>query len=125
MPDNEETSPEPPKFDFSAYPADTLFHDRRSGIDRREQSTPDPPAAAERRAKKDRRRRIDPTTFEKQYTEDELEFMTAMQRFKVQSGRAFPSHREVLRVAATLGYRKAVHGDDPTGPEANADGPTA
>ena len=57
--------------------------------------------------KKRRRRRIDPTTFEKQYTEDELEFMTAMQRFKTRSGRAFPTHREVLKVAADLGYRKA------------------
>ncbi len=42
-----------------------------------------------RPAKKERRRRIDPTTFEKQYTDDEIEFMNAMQHFKMQSGRAF------------------------------------
>ena len=60
----------------------------------------------ERRARKERRRRIDPTTFEKQYTEDELEFMNAMQRFKVQSCKSFPSHGDVLRVALSLGYRK-------------------
>ena len=59
------------------------------------------------RVRKDRRRRIDPTTFEKQYTDDELEFMNAVQYFKVQSGKSFPSHGDVLRVAASLGYRKA------------------
>jgi hypothetical protein len=64
--------------------------------------------APERRAKKERRRRIDPTTFEKQYTDDELEFMNAMQRFKVQSGKSFPSHGDVLRVAHSLGYRQAT-----------------
>ncbi|HWE36145.1 MAG TPA: hypothetical protein VG406_06200 [Isosphaeraceae bacterium] len=108
----DQTSATPPKFDFAAFPADTLFHDRRDGVDRR---TPEPPVEAaaaapkpERRARKERRRRIDPTTFEKQYTHDELEFMTAMQRFKVQSGRSFPSHGDVLRVAAALGYRKAA-----------------
>ena len=73
---------------------------------------PTPRAPSERRAKKDRRRRIDPTTFEKQYTDDELEFMNAMQRFKMQSGKSFPSHGEVLRVAFSLGYRKAVLIDD-------------
>jgi hypothetical protein len=60
----------------------------------------------ERRRKKERRRRIDPTTFEKQYTKDEMEFMNAMQRFKVQSGKSFPSFEEVLKVAFDLGYRK-------------------
>ena len=112
MPDNQETPPAGPKFDFSAFPADTLIHDRRSGQERREGAPADPPPVAERRVKKERRRRIDPTTFEKQYTEEELEFMTAMQRFKVQTGRAFPSHREVLRVAASLGYRKPLDDAD-------------
>ena len=63
---------------------------------------PRPPAGppqAERRAKKERRRRVDPTTFEKQYTEDEIEFMTAMQGFKIQSGKAFPTHGDILQVA--------------------------
>src|SRR4029079_15482568 len=103
-------------FDFGAFPADTLFHDRRAGPDRRGPNGADrkpkvvsadakPP---ERRAKKERRRRIDPTTFEKQYTDDEIEFMNAMQRFKVQSGKAFPSHGDVLHVAYSLGYRKVA-----------------
>ena len=74
-----------------------------------------PRVPKERRARKERRRRIDPTTFEKQYTDDELEFMNAMQQFKVQSCKSFPSHGEVLQVAYALGYRKvaADPSDDP------------
>jgi hypothetical protein len=116
MSDQEETKPKPTAFDFEAFPRNTLFHDRREGLDRRDRDAVERPKAGagqetarvvpERRAKKERRRRIDPTTFEKQYTEDELEFMNAMQRFKVQSGKSFPSHGDVLKVALALGYRK-------------------
>jgi len=108
MSDTPETPAVPAKFDFAAFPEDTLFFDRREGQERR---TPKPVTSGpppERRAKKERRRRIDPTTFEKQYTPDEIEFMTAMQEFKVRSGRAFPTHREVLAVARSLGYRRLV-----------------
>jgi hypothetical protein len=109
--DTPKTPGETPKFDFSAYPADTLFYDRREGLERREPLPAPPPVAAEppeRRAKKERRRRIDPTTFEKQYTPDELEFMTAMQQFKVRTGKAFPTYSEVLEVARSLGYSRVV-----------------
>jgi hypothetical protein len=119
MNDQEQTNHEPSEFDFSQFPLDTLFYERRGGGDRRGFRSNGPKPApkataqpAERRAKKERRRRIDPTTFEKQYTEDELEFMNAMQYYKVQSGKTFPSHGEVLRVALSLGYRKVVY-DDP------------
>jgi hypothetical protein len=115
--DNEQTNSPSPEFDFSSYPRNTLFHDRRGGRERRLRGdVPKPPAAApphsagpsERRQKKERRRRIDPTTFEKQYTDDEMEFMNAMQRFKELSGKTFPSHGDVLKVAIMLGYRRAV-----------------
>jgi hypothetical protein len=109
-------------FDFDTFPVNTLFHDRRAGRERRgpgpagRSSAPaenlTPRAPSERRARKERRRRIDPTTFEKQYSEDEMEFMNAMQRFKVQSGSGFPSHDEVLQVAYSLGYRKIGQTDD-------------
>ncbi len=98
--DHEETTNTPVTFDFEAYPPDTLFHERRGIF---------PPATtvkAKRAPRRERRRRVDPTTFEKQYTTDELEFMNEMQRFKVQSGKTFPSHGEVLRVARRLGYVK-------------------
>jgi hypothetical protein len=114
--DEQETNPTPTEFDFARYPANTLFHERRTGPERRGKGRPETrldepdstPVPTERRAKKDRRRRIDPTTFEKQYTDDELEFMNAMQRFKDQSGKSFPSHGDVLKVAAALGYRRVV-----------------
>lgn len=99
-----QTQPAEISFDFSAYPPDTLFHDRRKN---------DPGASGNRpvlHPRKERRRRVDPTTFEKQYTPEELEFMAAMQRFKNASGKAFPSHGEVLRVAHDLGYRKIEEG---------------
>lgn len=126
MQDQDETKPTVPTFDFDAFPQDTLFYERRTEFERRltppEPTSvvvvkPGPRPPAERRAKKERRRRIDPTTFEKQYTEDELEFMNAMQRFKVQTGKSFPSHGDVLRVAFSLGYRKietvSLPADDP------------
>ena len=114
--DNDETKPVPPVFDFSAFPQDTLFYDRREGRDRRHRGDAGEPIPAaprleappERRAKKERRRRIDPTTFEKQYTDEEMEFMNAMQRFKELTGKAFPTHGDVLKVAIMLGYRRAV-----------------
>ena len=112
MSDAEQTPPATPKFDFTAFPPDTCFYDRRTGLERRDAPRPEPvaevvPAAPrERRARKERRRRIDPTTFEKQYTDDELEFMNAMQQYKTRTGKPFPSHGDVLRIAAGLGYRK-------------------
>lgn len=123
MPDQEETKPKASAFDFNNFPEDTLFYERRDGSERRlppaaespREPAPPPTIPGERRAKKERRRRIDPTTFEKQYTDDELEFMNAMQRFKVQTGKSFPSHGEVLGVAFSLGYRQSVavdHSDD-------------
>lgn len=126
--DHDQTNSPPPEFDFSAYPGNTLFHDRRHGRERRGSSAPHPdkPRSAvpdkppERQQRSERRRRIDPTTFEKQYTDDEMEFMTAMQRFKELSGKTFPSYGEVLRVAVALGYRRAVFDLDP--PPAEDDG---
>jgi hypothetical protein len=116
MLDRDETKPNASTFDFDNFPEDTLFYERRDGSERRlppdaelprEPDAP-PKVPGERRAKKERRRRIDPTTFEKQYTDDELEFMNAMQRFKVQTGKSFPSHGEVLGVVFSLGYRQVV-----------------
>ena len=76
------------------------------------------PRLATDRRRKERRRRVDPTTFEKQYTPDELEFMNAMQHFKVQTGQTFPTHGDVLRIARVLGYRR-VAPPDPEPPGMN------
>jgi hypothetical protein len=107
MSDTEQTPTNLPLFDFDAFPADTLFHDRRTGTDRRSRKgaqTREAKAPSERRSRKERRGRVDPTTFEKQYTPDELEFMGAMQEYKMRTGKSFPSYGEVLDVARRLGY---------------------
>jgi len=63
-----------------------------------------PPVKLERRAKVNRRRQIDPTTCERDYTDNEVEFMNALDDYKRASGRMFPTCSEVLEVVRSLGY---------------------
>jgi hypothetical protein len=70
------------------------------------------PVAVERRSGKDRRaergerrRQVDPTTCEKEYTDDEISFMKAMEQYKRSNRRPFPTWSEVLEVIRALGYR--------------------
>src|SRR5436190_10850451 len=85
--------------------------DRRAGSDRRKKSIP---VAIERRSGKDRReqgerrRQIDPTTCERDYTNDEIDFMKAMDQYKRDNRRPFPTWSEVLEVLRALGYRKVA-----------------
>lgn len=51
-------------------------------------------------------RYIDPTTTEVDYTPDEVEFLNAVQDYKDRTGRKFPTYREILGIARTLGYQK-------------------
>jgi hypothetical protein len=60
----------------------------------------------ERRKKVNRRRQIDPTTCERDYTDQEVEFMNALDDYKRKSGRMFPTCSEVLEVLRGLGYVK-------------------
>lgn len=53
-----------------------------------------------------RRRFVDPTTCERDYSQAEMEFMLAMNSYKQQSGRMFPTWSEALEVLRTLGYEK-------------------
>jgi hypothetical protein len=82
--------------------------DRRLSDDRRKQKTA---AAGERRQsdrrKVPRRRQIDPTTCERDYSNDEIEFMQAMDNYKRASGRMFPTCSEILEVIRSLGYDKS------------------
>ncbi len=64
----------------------------------------------ERRAKVNRRRQIDPTTCERDYTDAEIEFMHALDQYKRDSGRMFPTCSEVLEVLIGLGYEKKSGG---------------
>ena len=59
---------------------------------------------SEPRRKKQRRRHIDPTTCERDYSDPEIEFMRAMDDYKRDAGRMFPTCSEVLEVIRSLGY---------------------
>jgi hypothetical protein len=86
----------------------------RRGNDRRKRAIP---VAVERRSGKDRRnqverrRQVDPTTCERDYNEDEIIFMKAMDQYKRANRRPFPTWSEVLEVLYALGYRKV---EEPT-----------
>ena len=60
------------------------------------------------RRKVQRRRQIDPTTCERDYTADEIEFMHAFEAYKRSSGRMFPTCSEILEVVRGLGYERVV-----------------
>ncbi len=77
---------------------------RRSQKDRR--TTLAAKAAEERRDGTGRRRHIDPTTCERDYSEDELEFMRAVDEYKRKNRRMFPTCSELLEVLRGLGYQK-------------------
>ncbi len=89
------------------------IHNRRIGSERRKVTADKSETAfkgEERRAtprrKVERRRMIDPTTCERDYSLDEVEFMKAMDDYKRKAGRMFPTWSEVLEVVRSLGYTK-------------------
>jgi len=88
---------------------DRRAEDRRESDDRRKN---DVAVAAERRGgerrKVQRRRQIDPTTCERDYTDDEIEFMQAMDAYKRANGRMFPTCSEILEVIRDLGYQRVA-----------------
>jgi hypothetical protein len=90
---------------------DRRGNDRRAAAERRKRSIP---VALERRSGKDRRergerrRQIDPTTCERDYNDEEIDFMKAMDQYKRDNRRPFPTWSEVLEVLRSLGYRKVA-----------------
>ncbi|HEY7428886.1 MAG TPA: hypothetical protein VH682_31940 [Gemmataceae bacterium] len=99
--------------------SDFVVTDRRSGDrrqqgDRRKRSIPvavERRNGKERRHQGERRRQVDPTTCEKDYSEEEIIFMKAMDQYKRANRRPFPTWSEVLEVLRALGYRKT---EEPT-----------
>ena len=73
----------------------------------------------ERRAKVPRRRQIDPTTCERDYNQEEIEFMQALDAYKRANGRMFPTCSEILEVIRALGYVRTTAGS--VASEATAD----
>jgi hypothetical protein len=118
------SSEETPPSDFLV--TDRRGKDRRMHADRRKRNIP---VAVERRSGDDRRqqverrRQVDPTTCERDYDEEEITFMKAMDAYKRANRRPFPTWSEVLEVLHALGYRKvaeptALPGNPPV-PEKN------
>src|SRR6266404_2745573 len=62
----------------------------------------------ERRDTGERRRQIDPTTRERDYNNEEIEFMKSMDQYKRENRRPFPTWSEVLEVLRAMGYRKVA-----------------
>jgi hypothetical protein len=101
----------PAETPVAAAPAVPVADERRKrnipvAVDRRRQN------AAEKRRTSERRRLIDPTTCERDYNEDETSFMRAMERYKRENRRPFPTWSEVLEVLISLGYRKVEPAGD-------------
>ena len=98
----------------SASSSDFVVTDRRSGDrrqmgDRRKRSIPvavERRGGKERRERGERRRQVDPTTCEKDYSDEEIIFMKAMDQYKRANRRPFPTWSEVLEVLRSLGCRK-------------------
>jgi len=83
--------------------------ERRSQGDRRKRNIPvavERRSGGERRHQGERRRQVDPTTCEKDYNDEEIIFMKAMDQYKRANRRPFPTWSEVLEVLRSLGYRK-------------------
>ena len=85
----------------------------RKQVDRRKRNIPvamerRKANASEKRRTSERRRQIDPTTCERDYTDEEIAFMKAMDQYKRDNRRPFPTWSEVLEVLAALGYRKVA-----------------
>jgi hypothetical protein len=62
----------------------------------------------ERRNQGERRRQVDPTTCERDYNDEEITFMKAMDQYKRDNRRPFPTWSEVLEVLRALGYRRVA-----------------
>jgi hypothetical protein len=95
--------------------SEALVTDRRGGDrrgnDRRKRSVPvalERRSGKERREQGERRRQIDPTTCERDYSDEEILFMKAMDQYKRDNRRPFPTWSEVLEVLHALGYRKVA-----------------
>ena len=83
------------------------FREEKQSSSKRQRIDP-PVKTMTPRSKVPRRRQIDPTTCEREYTAEEVEFMNALNEYKRNSGRMFPTCSEILEVLKGLGYEKCV-----------------
>lgn len=67
-----------------------------------------------------KRRGVDPVTCERNYSEEDLAFMKAVDQYKRANRRPFPTWSEVLEVLRALGYRKVADPVPLPGRQANS-----
>ena len=72
---------------------------------------------AEKKVRKQRRRQIDPTTCERDYNNEEIAFMAAVDEYKRRSGRMFPTCSEILEVIRAMGYVRVADENEVAEPE--------
>ena len=94
---------------------DSISNDKRRGQDRRE-SVVDRRLGLDRRRGPGRRRTDDRKAAEEGYMSDEqFEFLMAIDAYKKQNTKPFPTWTEVLEVIKALGYRKVAEPQSLTG----------
>jgi hypothetical protein len=93
---------------------DTLVEMDRRRQERRLDDTGTEAKPEAKKVRKPRRRQIDPTTCERDYSDDEIAFMAAIDEYKRRSGRMFPTCSEILEVIRDMGYVRVTDGDRPT-----------
>lgn len=101
-----ETTPSPAA-DAGQFPNDRRKRNIPVATDRRRAAN-----AAKARENSGRRRLIDPTTCERDYSDEETDFMKAIDRYKRDNRRPFPTWSEVLEVLRSLGYRRVAEPTD-------------
>lgn len=107
-PDHEPTpgpnDPDRPKAPPSRPVMDRRGPDRRKGERRKAEK----PVDVERRSGEDRRKGDRRTRNINQYdlSEDELEFIQAVNRFREGTGNRFPTAKDILQILRDLGYEK-------------------
>lgn len=82
--------------------------DRRSGIDRRNLSTPSQSDLDRRRGPGRRRTDFLRAAEEGEMNREQFMFLVAINAFKETNGRTFPTWTDVLEVVRKLGYRKTL-----------------
>ena len=96
------------KHNLGGNPYDPNFVDRRSGKDRR-QSVVDRRLGLDRQRGPGRRRSDDRKSAEEgQMSDEQFEFIMAIDEYKRANTRPFPTWTEVLEVIKALGYRKVA-----------------
>jgi hypothetical protein len=96
------------KHDLGGNPYDPNFTDRRSGKDRR-QSVVDRRLGLDRQRGPGRRRSDERRAAEEgQMSDEQFEFLMAIDEYKRANSRPFPTWTEVLEIIRALGYRRVA-----------------